>query len=177
MELLCYRISIAWMGLVQSNCASAYRNTWMDGSIDPNQLIWSSQPLEDANRFRRGLLRVTGSFRMDASVAVVGLFLLANLIGLILGLWACFAKFQALFQFFQTDRVYQFNLLLASLGPPASCCGDPGLEAGRLSGFTASRSCTSISNFQGMQLSGDHTWIASSFGLTEFCFCSTSSRV
>ena len=30
MELLCYRISIAWEGLVQSECASAYRNTWMD---------------------------------------------------------------------------------------------------------------------------------------------------
>jgi len=58
----------------------------MDGWIDPNHLIWSSQPLEDVNRFRWGLLRVTGSFRMDASVAVVGLFLLANLIGLMLSL-------------------------------------------------------------------------------------------
>ena len=33
---------------------------------------------------------------MDASVTVVGLFLLANLVGLILSLWACFAKFQGL---------------------------------------------------------------------------------
>ena len=33
---------------------------------------------------------------MDALVASVGLFLLANLIGLILRLWACFAKFKAL---------------------------------------------------------------------------------
>jgi len=36
---------------------------------------------------------------MDASGATVGLFLLANLIGLLVGLWACFAKFKALFQF------------------------------------------------------------------------------
>jgi len=28
-----------------------------------------------------------------------------------------------------------FKRLLASLGPPASCCGDPGLQAGLLSGF------------------------------------------
>jgi len=31
---------------------------------------------------------------MDALVATVGLLLLANLIGLLLGLWACFAKFK-----------------------------------------------------------------------------------
>jgi len=36
---------------------------------------------------------------MDASGATVGLFLLANLIGLLVGLWACFAKFKALLQF------------------------------------------------------------------------------
>ena len=35
---------------------------------------------------------------MDASVAVVGLSLLANLIGLLLGLWACFREIQRLFQ-------------------------------------------------------------------------------
>jgi len=35
----------------------------------------------------------------------------------------------------RTRRFYQFNLLLASLGPPASCCGQPALDAGLLSGL------------------------------------------
>jgi len=61
----------------------------------------------------------------------------------------------------RTRRFYRFNILLASLGPPASCCGEPGLEAGLLSGFTASRSVISISNFQGMQFSGDQIRIVS----------------
>ena len=103
---------------------------------------------------------------MDALVAVVGLFLLGNLMGLILSLWACFAKCQALF--FQVDLVlvYRFSLLLASLGPPASCCGDPGLDAGLFSGFASSRGVISISNFQGMQQDGSQTRIVSSFGFT-----------
>jgi len=97
---------------------------------------------------------------VDAPVAIVGLLLLANLIGLLLGLWACFREVQGPVPILptrsRTRRFYRFNLLLASLGPPASCCGEPGLEAGLLSGFTASCSVISISNYQGMQFSGDH---------------------
>ena len=77
-----------------------------------------------------------------------------------------FREIQALF--FQVDLVlvYRFNLLLASLGPPASCCGDPGLDAGLFSGFASSRGVISISNFQGMQQDGSQTRIVSSFGFT-----------
>jgi len=149
MELLCYRISIAWKGLVRSECASAYRNTWIDVWIDLKHLIWSSSTNVEADRFQRGLLTVTGSFRMDASVAAVGLSLSEDLIGLLLRLWAYFSRNPKGSVPTRSLLVYRFNLLLASLGPPASCCGDPGLEAGLLSWFASSRSRSviSISNF------------------------------
>jgi len=67
----------------------------MDGWIDLNHLIWSRSTTVEADRFRSGLLSATGSFRKDAPAAiVVGLFLSEDLIGLIVRLWACFAKFQ-----------------------------------------------------------------------------------
>jgi len=115
---------------------------------------------------------------MDASDAAVGLSLSEDLIGLIVRLWASFANLVPILPTqSRTRQSYRFNLLLASLGPPASCCGEPGLEDGLFSGFTASRSCISISNFHDMQFSGDQTRIVSSFGFTDSCFCSTSSGV
>jgi len=107
---------------------------------------------------------------MDASIAAVGLSLSEDLIGLLVRLWVCSANFQGSVPIrSRTRQFYPFNLLLVSLGPPASCCGEPGLEAGLLSGFASSlrlRSVISISNFHRMQFSGDQTHIVSSFGFT-----------
>jgi len=57
-------------------------------------------------------LLVTGSFRIDASVAIVGLFLSEGLIGLIVGLWAYLAKFQGLVPILPIDLDYGSPLFL-----------------------------------------------------------------
>jgi len=167
--------------VVQSNCASAYRNTWMDGWIDrsnPLELELSTtcgcqwiqmRPCEGHWKLPEGCFccycRPFPVCKLDwPNIEFGGLFLQTS---------------KALFQSFQSISYYRFRRLLASLGPPASCCGDPGLKAGLFSGFLASalRSVISKLNLQGMQFSGDHTRIESSFGFKESFSCLIPSGV